>query len=70
MIRFPQWTMKVQTMTLKQAEELWREKRVNVFDLTHIWSHKDFPLRTIGKLTLNENPKVCLAAQRPWEHLG
>lgn len=45
-------------MTLKQAEELWREKKINVFDLTHIWPHADFPLREIGKLTLNENAKV------------
>jgi catalase len=58
MIRFPQWTLKVQTMTLKQAEEVWREKKINVFDLTHIWPHGDFPLREIGKLTLNENAKV------------
>ncbi|KAK4689118.1 catalase, partial [Tremellales sp. Uapishka_1] len=54
---FPSWTMKVQTMTLKEAEELWEVKKINVFDLTHIWPHKDFPLRDIGKLTLNENAK-------------
>jgi len=58
---FPQWTLKVQTMTLKQAEEVWREKKINVFDLTHIWPHGDFPLREIGKLTLNENAKNYFA---------
>jgi len=52
---FPSWTLQVQTMTQKQAEELWAEKKINVFDLTHIWSHKDFPLRKIGKFTLNQN---------------
>lgn len=52
---FPSWTMKVQTMTQKQAEEAWEQKRINVFDLTHIWPHKDYPLRTIGKFTLNQN---------------
>lgn len=45
-------------MTQKQAEELWAEKKINVFDLTHIWSHKDFPLRKIGKFTLNQNASV------------
>jgi hypothetical protein len=56
---FPSWTMKVQVMTEKQAEEAWEQKRINVFDLTHIWPHGDYPLRTIGKFTLNENAKVC-----------
>jgi catalase len=54
---FPSWTLKVQTMTKEEAEKLWEEKKVNVFDLTHTWSQKDFPLRTIGKMTLNENPE-------------
>jgi catalase len=52
--------MKVQVMTEKQAEEAWEQKRINVFDLTHIWPHGDYPLRTIGKFTLNENAKVNL----------
>ena len=46
-------------MTQKQAEEAWTEKRINVFDLTHIWPHKDYPLRDIGKMVLDENPAVC-----------
>lgn len=54
----PSWTMKVQVMTEKQAEEAWEQKKINVFDLTHIWPHGDYPLRTIGKFTLNENAKV------------
>jgi len=53
---YPSWTMQIQTMTQEQAEQAWAEKRINVFDLTHIWPHKDYPLRTIGKLTLHENP--------------
>jgi hypothetical protein len=55
---FPSWTMKVQIMSEKQAEEAWEQKRINVFDLTHVWPHGDYPLRTIGKFTLNENAKV------------
>jgi catalase len=50
--------MKVQIMSEKQAEEAWEQKRINVFDLTHVWPHGDYPLRTIGKFTLNENAKV------------
>lgn len=57
---YPSWTMQVQMMTQQEAEKLWTEKRINVFDLTHIWPHEDFPLRTIGKMTLNENPKVSV----------
>jgi catalase len=60
-ISFPSWTMKVQVMTEKQAEEAWEQKRINVFDLTHIWPHGDYPLRTIGKFTLNENAKNYFA---------
>ena len=54
---YPSWTLAIQTMTAKEAEELWETKKVNVFDLTHVWSQKDYPLRKIGKLTLNENAK-------------
>ena len=54
-------------MTPEQAEEF----RYNVLDLTKIWSHKDYPLRPVGKLVLNENPQnyfaeieqVCLSPQ-------
>jgi hypothetical protein len=55
---YPSWTMSVQLMTRKQAEEAWATKGINVFDLTHIWPHKEYPLRKIGKVTLNQNPKV------------
>jgi len=57
----PSWTMKVQVMTEKQAEEAWEQKRINVFDLTHIWPHGEYPLRTVGKFTLNENAKNYFA---------
>lgn len=55
---YPSWTLKVQIATPKQAEQIWKEQGINVFDLTHIWPHKEFPLRTVGKFTLNQNPKV------------
>ncbi|POY73677.1 catalase [Rhodotorula taiwanensis] len=53
----PSWDFCVQTMTPEQAEKF----RYNILDLTKIWSHKEFPLRKIGKLTLNENPKNYFA---------
>lgn len=52
---FPSWTMSVQTMTAKEAEEVFEKQGINVFDLTHIWPHKQFPLREVGVLTLNQN---------------
>lgn len=39
-------------MTAEQAEEF----RYSILDLTKVWSHKDYPLRPIGKFVLNENP--------------
>ncbi|KAI4150269.1 MAG: hypothetical protein LQ340_004189 [Diploschistes diacapsis] len=52
---YPSWTMKIQTMTAKEAEELWEKQRINIFDLTHVWPQGQFPLREVGKLVLNEN---------------
>ncbi|SCZ97951.1 BZ3500_MvSof-1268-A1-R1_Chr7-3g09648 [Microbotryum saponariae] len=54
---FPSWTLHVQTMTAKQAQEF----EHNILDLTKIWPHKDYPLREVGKLTLNENPQNYFA---------
>ncbi|CZS97531.1 probable CTT1-catalase T, cytosolic [Rhynchosporium agropyri] len=52
---FPKWDVEVQTMTPKQAEDLWETEKINVFDLTHIWPHSKFPLRKVGEFELNEN---------------
>ncbi|PSS23489.1 hypothetical protein M430DRAFT_40651 [Amorphotheca resinae ATCC 22711] len=49
---YPTWTMYLQVMTPEQAENY----RWNIFDITHIWPHSDFPLQPVGKLTLNRNP--------------
>jgi catalase len=51
----------VQTMTAKEAEELLEKQKINVFDLTHVWPQKQFPLRKVGELTLNENAKNYFA---------
>merc|ERR1712000_134569 len=52
---FPKWSLEVQTMTPKQAEELWETDKINVFDLTHVWPHSKFPRRKVGEFELNEN---------------
>ena len=47
----------IQTMTYEQAEN-WK---FNPFDLTKVWPHKEFPLRQVGKLIFNRNPKNYFA---------
>lgn len=54
---FPKWNVKVQVMTDKQAKEL----PYNPFDLTKVWSHKDYPLIDVGVLELNKNPENYFA---------
>lgn len=48
---YPSWNVYVQVMDPKQAETY----KWNIFDMTKVWPHKDFPLRQIGKMTLNRN---------------
>ncbi len=50
---FPSWTLKVQIMPFDDAEHY----RFNPFDLTKVWSQKDYPLIEVGKMTLNQNPE-------------
>jgi catalase len=50
---FPSWTLKVQLMPVEEAAAY----RFNPFDLTKVWPHADYPLHTVGKLTLNRNPE-------------
>ncbi len=52
---YPKWSVEIQTMTPKEAEDLWEKQKINVFDLTHVWPHKQFPLKKVGEMTLNEN---------------
>ncbi|MGL6117207.1 catalase [Plesiomonas sp.] len=49
---FPRWTLAVQIMEEKDAETY----KVNPFDLTKVWSHKDYPLIEVGIMELNRNP--------------
>jgi len=52
---FPGWDVMFQTMTAKQAEEVWEKQKINVFDMTHVWPQDQFPLRKVGEFFLNEN---------------
>lgn len=51
---YPSWTLKMQIMPEAEAENY----KVNPFDLTKTWSQKDYPLIPVGKLTLNQIPKI------------
>jgi catalase len=48
---FPRWTMQIQIMMEAQA----RNHRENPFDITKVWSHRDYPLIDVGVLELNRN---------------
>lgn len=54
---FPKWDMKIQLMTEDQAKKC----PFNPFDLTKVWSHKDYPLIDVGVLELNRNPENYFA---------
>ena len=49
---FPKWTLCVQIMTEAQAQTY----RFHPFDLTKVWSKKDFPLIEVGVMELDRNP--------------
>ncbi|KAH7134486.1 catalase-like domain-containing protein [Dactylonectria estremocensis] len=54
---YPVWKLYVQVMEPERAEKFGRA----LFDITKVWSHKDFPLVEVGKLTLNKNPSNWFA---------
>ncbi|TKA72764.1 hypothetical protein B0A55_06843 [Friedmanniomyces simplex] len=58
---YPGWDVCWQIMTPKEAEELWEKEKINIFDLTHVWPQKQFPLRKVGEFFLNENVKNYFA---------
>ncbi|WP_295011848.1 catalase [uncultured Microbacterium sp.] len=49
---FPSWRVEVQIMPYDEAKSY----RFNPFDLTKIWSKKDYPRIPVGRFTLNRNP--------------
>jgi catalase len=54
---FPKWRVCLQIMPEKDAETY----RINPFDLTKVWPHKDYPLLEVGELELNRNPENYFA---------
>lgn len=50
---YPKWRAYIQVMTEEQAAQ-WK---FNPFDLTKVWSQKEFPLIEVGELELNRNPE-------------
>ncbi len=49
---FPRWTMFIQVMSEKEAAQ----RKVNPFDVTRVWPHKEFPRIEVGEVVLNRNP--------------
>ncbi|GAA2108634.1 catalase [Microlunatus panaciterrae] len=54
---FPSWSLEIQIMPYDEAEGY----RFNPFDLTKIWSQKDYPRMKVGTMTLNRNPENFFA---------
>jgi catalase len=48
----PSWTLKMQIMPEKEALDY----KFDVFDVTRVWPHGDYPLHTVGKMVLDKNP--------------
>lgn len=54
---FPSWKLCVQIMPLEDADTY----RFDPFDVTKVWSQKDYPLIEIGRMVLNRNPENYFA---------
>jgi catalase len=54
---YPKWTFYIQVMTDEQADN----HPDNPFDITKVWSHKDYPLIEVGELILDRNPENYFA---------
>lgn len=54
---FPSWNMFLQIMPFEEAEKV----KFNPFDVTKVWSQKEYPLIPVGKFTLDRNPNNYFA---------
>jgi catalase len=54
---FPRWIMYIQVMTEEEA----LHHRENPFDITKVWSQKEYPLIEVGVMELNRNPENYFA---------
>ncbi len=49
----PKWTLMIQVMPEADAAKY----KINPFDVTKVWSHKDYPRLEVGEVVLNRNPE-------------
>ncbi|MDH4139941.1 MAG: catalase [Coriobacteriia bacterium] len=49
---YPSWRLEMQIMPVAEAAEY----RFDVFDITKVWPHADYPPTTVGRLVLDRNP--------------
>jgi catalase len=54
---YPSWRVCVQIMGAAEAANY----RWNIFDITKVWPHADYPLIEIGRMVLNRNPENYFA---------
>ena len=54
---YPAWRLHVQIMPLEDANTY----RFDPFDVTKVWSQKDYPLIEVGRMVLNRNPENYFA---------
>lgn len=54
---FPEWKLYVQIMPLEDANTY----RFDPFDVTKVWSQKDYPLIEVGRMVLDRNPENYFA---------
>ncbi|WP_226643791.1 catalase KatA [Mesobacillus subterraneus] len=54
---FPAWKLYVQIMPFEDANTY----RFDPFDVTKVWSQKDYPLIEVGRMVLNTNPENYFA---------
>jgi len=54
---FASWTLQVQIMKLEEANDY----RFDIFDVTKVWPHEDYPPIEVGRMVLNRNPENYFA---------
>lgn len=54
---YPAWNLYVQIMPIEDANTY----KWDPFDVTKVWSHKDYPLQEVGRMVLNRNPENYFA---------
>ena len=54
---FPEWTLRVQMIRAEQIDDY----QFDPLDPTKVWPEEQFPLQTVGTMTLNRNPQDFFA---------